>query len=597
MAALVWMAALVISGHSGAQQSSTTRISVSSTGTQASTNSAEPAISADGRYVVFGNAGPGLVPGDYNNDTQIYVRDCQLGLTTCVSVDGHGRIATGECSTPSISADGRYVVFSSAANNLVPGDTNGVVDIFVHDQQANVTTRVSVDSTGAQQNPPGCYLSNLPAISADGRFVAFSSLAGNLVPGDTNGVSDVFVHDSLTGSTTLMSMSSGGAQGDLDSVHPAISADGRYVAFESKATTLVPGDTNGAIDIFVHDRVTGITTRASVGSSGSEGDGDSTLPSISADGRYVAFMSYATNLVPGDTNGTADIFLHDCQTGTTTRVSVSSAGLQANWWSEFPQVSPDGRFVLFSSRASNLVPGDTNGAEDVFVHDMLAGTTSRVSVDSSGVQGNLDSGGGASGGICPGGRYVTFHSYAYNLVPGDTNGVADVFLRDQGPAPIVASCFGDGSDQACPCANYGAGGHGCDNSSGTGGALLSANGTPSFAADTLVLTSSGEKPTALSIVLQGSDLIKAVIYGDGLRCVSGTLKRLYVKTAVAGTIVAPQGADPTISARSATLGDPIPVGATRSYQVYYRDPDPSFCPSPQGGTYNITNSLSAVWAP
>jgi Tol biopolymer transport system component len=546
--------------------------------------------------VAFGNAGPGLVPGDYNGSTQIFVRDRQLGLTSCVSVDGQARIANAECATPSISADGRYIVFSSAASNLVPGDTNGVVDVFVHDQQANVTTRVSVDSSGAQQDT-NLGFSDFPVISADGRFVAFSSYATNLVPGDTNGASDVFLHDSLTGSTTLMSVSSAGAQGDLDSIHPTISADGRYVAFESKATTLVAGDTNAAIDVFVHDCVTGITLRASVSSSGGQGNGDSVLPSLSADGRYVAFSSYASNLVPGDTNGNVDIFVHDCQTGITTMASISSSGLQGNQASAWGQLSTDGRFVLFASYASNLVPGDTNGAEDMFVHDMLAGATTRVSVNTAGVQGDLDSGGGSFGGISADGRYVTFHSYADNLVLGDTNGVADVFLRDQGPAPIVAMCFGDGSDQACPCANNGAGGHGCDNSSSTGGALLSTSGTPSLATDTLVLTSSGEKPTALSIVLQGSELNKAINYGDGLRCVGGTLKRLYVKGAVAGTIIAPQGADPTISARSATLGDPIPMGATRSYQVYYRDPDPSFCPSPQGSTYNITNSLSAVWAP
>jgi hypothetical protein len=226
----------------------------------------------------------------------------------------------------------------------------------------------------------------------------------------------------------------------------------------------------------------------------------------------------------------------------------------------------------------------------------MIGTTTRVSVDSAGTQGNnLSVSFPAS--ISADGRYIAFESTATNLVPGDTNGFQDVFVRDQGAPPIVASCFGDGTGMQCPCLNNGLAGHGCENSSGTGGAQLLPSGIPRLSADSLVLTASGETPTALSVFFQGDALTAPVGFGDGLRCVGGTLFRLYVKGAVGGIVSAPQGPDPSVSTRSAALGDPIPLGATRHYQVYYRDNDPAFCSSPQGDTYNVANAVSAVWSP
>ncbi len=162
---------------------------------------------------------------------------------------------------------------------------------------------------------------------------------------------------------------------------------------------------------------------------------------------------------------------------------------------------------------------------------------------------------------------------------------------------FTSSCFGDGSGAACPCGNSGSPGHGCENSSSTGGALLVASGTPSLSADTMFMTCSGERPTAFSIFLQGSSAVSPVNYGDGLRCVAGTLKRLYLRNAVAGVVSAPQGADPSVSARSAALGDPITAGQTRTYQVFYRDPTATFCPNPPGNTWNISNAVSTVWIP
>jgi len=184
------------------------------------------------------------------------------------------------------------------------------------------------------------------------------------------------------GITTRVSVDSSGIQGDIYSFVPSISADGRYVAFESFATNLVAGDNNGYLDIFVRDRQTGQTTRVSVDNSGNQGNGHSSAPSISADGRNVAFQSDATNLVAGDTNGVYDIFVHDRQTGRTTRVSVNSSGIQGNAYSDQPSISADGRHVAFESLATNLAAGETNGATDVFVHDRQTGQTTRVSVGS-----------------------------------------------------------------------------------------------------------------------------------------------------------------------------------------------------------------------
>src|SRR6476661_1437972 len=227
-------------------------------------------------------------------------------------------------------------------------------------------TRVSVDSAG---NPGNSY-SLFPSISADGQFVAFGSMSTNLVPGDTNNSEDIFVRDLLTNTTTRVSVDSAGNPGNNKSGSPSISADGRFVAFLSNSTNLVPGDTNNNYDIFVRDLLTNTTTRVSVDSAGNPGNRDSYNPSISADGRFVAFSSDASNIVPGDTNNTGDIFVRDLLTNTTTRVSVDSAGNPGNSNSFSPSISADGRKVAFSSLAANLVPGDTNNGPDVFVADI-----------------------------------------------------------------------------------------------------------------------------------------------------------------------------------------------------------------------------------
>ena len=409
-----------------------TRLSVDSAGNQANDSSVNPSISADGRFVAFESNASNIVPGDTNNTSDIFVRDLSTNTTTRVSVDSAGNLANKVSSQPSISANGRFVAFTSEASNLVPGDTNNVADIFVRDLLTNTTTRVSVDSAGNQGN----FVSSDPSISANGRFVAFQSQGSNLVPGDTNNTNDIFVRDLLTNTTSLVSVDSAGNQANSDSYYPSISADGRFVAFYSYSYNLVPGDPNYRYENFVRDTLTNTTTRVSVDSAGNLGNGYSYTPSISADGRFVAFYSDATNLVPADdTNNSQDIFVRDLSTNTTTRLSVDSAGNLGNGDSYSASISADGRFVAFYSDASNLAPGDTNNAPDIFMRDLLTNTTTRLSVDSAGNQGNADTRGFASPSISADGSRVAFPSSASNLVPGDTNNRRDVFVSDIGSTP------------------------------------------------------------------------------------------------------------------------------------------------------------------
>lgn len=463
------------------QTNTTTRVSVDGNGNQANANSEHPSISADGRYIAFASYASNLVADDTNHAADVFVRDLQTNTITRVSVNSSGRQAKGSNERPSISADGRYVAFSSRAENLAPDDTNGVADVFVRDLQISITTCISVTSSGDQANGDSYRAS----ITADGRFVAFLSNADNIIGGHDDGSADVFIRDQLAGITTRVNVNNSGGQSNGWAFDVSINGDGRYVAFSDTGTNLVPGDTNSAADVFVRDLRDGTTRRVSLdingdplawskfpsisadgrfvvfeGSGGSPGgaepsqlsevlvrdlassstvvvsvfyesshatgDGVSQSPSISADGRFVAFASDARNLVEGDTNLSTDVFVRDMETGTTTRVSQDSNGNQGKYGSEYPSISADGRYVAFSS-VNNLVADDSNEAADVFVRDIHTGTIVRVSVDSSGNQGN---GMSLIPSISADGRYVAFMSSSSDLVPSDTNSAADVFVRD-----------------------------------------------------------------------------------------------------------------------------------------------------------------------
>ncbi len=419
---IVFLGSLV-GGAVSAATGTTELISLSSTGALGNGRSSYSAMSADGRYLAFTADATNLVDGDTNGVSDVFVRDRETGTTERVSVASDGTQANGHSPSCAISADGRYVAFSSHATNLVASDTNGQEDIFVRDRVAGTTEIVSLSSTGAQATSLCWY----PAISGNGQFVAFISSASNLVPGDTNGAEDIFVRDRVAGTTEIVSLSSAGAQGDRSGyLYPSLSADGRYVAFTASATNLVTGDTNNCDDVFVRDRLTGTTERVSVSASGAQGNGTSGECAISADGRYVAFSSSASNLVPGDTNGKTDVFVRDRLSGTTERVSVAADGTETTMVSGMPIISGDGTCVAY--QAYSRLPTGGRTAFDVYVRDRSVPTTERVSVSNAGTLGNGDS---YPDCASTDGRYIAFTSAASNLVPDDTNAAWDVFLRDR----------------------------------------------------------------------------------------------------------------------------------------------------------------------
>lgn len=405
-----------------------------------------PSISADGQFIVFESDATNLVDNDTNGSADIFVYDVVNEVIERVSVDDEGNEADDSSTVATISADGRYVAFSSNATNLVSDDTNAVADIFVYDRQADTIERVTLDSDEGEINDE-TYNS---VISQDGRYVVFDTEATDVVAGDTNNISDTFVRDRTLGTTERVSVNSAEQEATGSSAGtgtgPSISSDGRYVVFSSEATNLVSGDTNNLYDIFLRDRTLGTTERISVSSSEAEADSISYLSSysqniISDDGRYVIFSSEATNLVDNDTNEFQDIFLRDRTLGTTERVSVGVEDEEADGISSEATISPDGRFVAFDSDATNLVDDDTNEVKDVFVRDTQEYFTERISISLDNEEGNDESNTGAS--FTSSGRYVVYASGASTLVDDDTNETVDIFFAELYDMDGVSSAVED----------------------------------------------------------------------------------------------------------------------------------------------------------
>lgn len=355
-------------------------------------SSSDPATSSDGRYVVFASYATNFIPGNTNGSQDIYVRDTATDVITHASAAANGTQADADSEGPSISADGHYVAFSSLATNLVPGDTNGVRDIFVKDIRGGAVVKAStaasdfatISADGRHvsfRSGTNAYVKNLdsgelklivanaPAtaypISADCRFPVFAT-TGALVADDTNNASDVYLKDLQTAALIRISTTATGGQSASGGAAPTISADGRFAGFESAATDLVPADTNGAADVFVKDLTKGTIRIGNVTADGTQANGATTEPKLSADGRYLGFASSATNLVPGDTNGAADIFVKDLTKGTVIRTSVAAGGVQADEASDNVDLSGNGRVTVFRSESANLVPADSNNVADIF---------------------------------------------------------------------------------------------------------------------------------------------------------------------------------------------------------------------------------------
>jgi hypothetical protein len=396
-----------------------TPVSINSGNILWNADSRNPSISADGRYVVFQSTGTNLVPWDINPHSKIFLRDTLNNTITLIST-GYNGPASDHSQHSQISDNGEFVVFESNSNNLVVWDDNGVSDIFLYTRN---TQQFTLISTGYNGHANGASYN--PNISADGNIISFSSEATNIVMSDSNNESDVFVYNRTTGITDRISVSSTASQADAQSSNIAsISDNGRYIAFWSPATNLVTGDTNNVWDVFIRDRSNNTTERVSVSSTGVQAIGASSLkPRISADGGFIIFESHASNLVTDDTNSVADIFLRDISNNITERISVSSTGMQANGSSTNSNISADGRFIVFQSNATNLVTGDTNGFSDVFIYDTDHQTTERISVTSTGAQAN---GVSYNPTISANGRYISFATDATNLLSGDTNGFRDI---------------------------------------------------------------------------------------------------------------------------------------------------------------------------
>ncbi|MBI1854012.1 MAG: IPT/TIG domain-containing protein [Planctomycetes bacterium] len=418
---------LIVSANALAQP--TTRVSVDSNGVEGNGLSDSPTISADGRFVAFTSLASNLAPGDGDTSDDSFVHDRQTGATTLITLGPTGDHIRGYGAY--ISANGRFVAFVAALPNVPPNPLL-CTHALIRDLQAETTEIATVASDGSLANSDarGDNGSTI-SLSADGRFVAFCSTATNLVAGGIRG-QQVYLRDRTAGVTSLVSRSLSGSGADRPCTAPSVSDDGRFVSFESDSNNIVPNDVSSSLDVFVADMSTGSVRAVTSDSPGVPYNQNGRHACISGNGRFVAFTSLSPNLVPGDTNRQPDVFVQDLQTGETTRVDVDSNGAQAlgTSFQTFPTPSEDGSIVAFWSSAWDLVSDDTNGTGDLFVHDRRDGTTTRVSLTSSGGQASaIGRNFIRSFAISADGGTVAFVSDTPNVVAGDTNGVADVFVR------------------------------------------------------------------------------------------------------------------------------------------------------------------------
>lgn len=435
LASLLVPAAMVVSSGTSASAfvpSSNTRVSVSSSGAQGNDSAGVfTDLSADGRYVAFTSTSTNLVT-PATSGRQVFIRDnvsgsTQLASVTPAGVQGNAPATEGVA----LSNDGRYVVFESTATNLVTGDANATGDVFRRDLVTQQTSLVSVATGGVQANAGSSVSAG--GISSDGTYVAFGSYATNLSADPSNQWSQIFLRNMVTGTTTLVSRATPSGRGNGDSVSAVVADDGS-VAFTSRARNLHAADSDAHEDVYLAGP-TGNVSVLSVDVNGNHGSTlyTSGLPSISGDGRYVSFRSDETNLVANDTNGVQDVFVRDVLAATTARVSLTSTGGQAidkpepntTLGSSTSAISSDGRRVAFRSAMRDLVPSDTNGVDDIFVRDLVDGWTVRLSVSSAGGNANGTS---AAPSMDGSGEVVAFSSAASNLVAGDTNSRLDAFI-------------------------------------------------------------------------------------------------------------------------------------------------------------------------
>jgi hypothetical protein len=404
------------------------RVSIRTENTQGigewSTGATSAAITADGRFVAFATDFSNFSAGEmvYRD---IYVRDRIAGSTKLVSISTTGTRGNNGSYSPSISDNGRFIAFSSASTNFVQGDNNFNNDIFVHDRVDVATKLISVATSGAHGNG----YSGEPSINNNGSLVAFESDSSNLIPNDSNGWTDIFVRNWITGTTQLISIAMDGSTGNGKSIYPAVNGNGHIVAFASKASNLVPNDNNGRRDIFVRNWITGRTQLISVAMDGSTGNRSSFEPSINDDGNLVSFGSASSNLVPDDNNDTTDVFVRNTFTGVTELISISSNGIQGDQGSWDSVISPDGRYVVFTSNSTNLIDNSITSGQNLYIRDRIAGVTNLIFSNSGTTVPWLN-----SASISRNGLYTVFSSIR-GLIPSDTNGLDDVYVYYETPTP------------------------------------------------------------------------------------------------------------------------------------------------------------------
>ena len=588
--ASAWISMGIFSGIAAAQTCSTTRVSLGPGGVEALSGCTNPVLSADGRWVAFESGASNLVAGDTNNYSDIFLVDLQASTLVRASTTATGGESTSPSQFASLSADGRYVAFKTSASNLMPVPPNGHPQYVIKDMQSGVLEAASANSSGTMGNHE-----SFGVMTRDGRHFVFTSDATNLVLGDTNGVNDVFERDLNTGVTVRVNLGPGGIQDTSPSGVPRASADGRFVVFTSASSVLVPGDTNPSGDVFLADLQSGTIVFADTNFLGVQANGGCSDPDVSDDGRFVSFVAHASNLVLTDTHNQECVYVKDMQTGSVYLASTDSLQLSGGVHGGFPVLTPNGRVVLFWT-GSVLDPQDTNAFMDMYAHDIFTARTAIVDLGSSGAAGNTNV--WQDFGTNQDGSKFVFSSDSTNVVPGDLNSHEDVFVRDC-PWDQPHGIFCPGTALNCPCGNNGSFPNGCANSVNAAGASLMPSGA--INPDTILLSASGMPPTASAVFLQGSVDVSqgtpwgGIVFGDGNRCVGGSLKRLAIKSSVSGATQYPEVGDPSISTRSAALGDPLSSGKIRYYQTWYRDSNPGFCSVPVGNGWNVTSGAIVVW--